>query len=65
MKNAPRITVSRDGPYLVEGGLPIAHRGITARGPRSDAVHVRGDIPGLGAVALTAVDGQALVRTPG
>lgn len=28
LKKAPRITVTKDGPYLVEGGLPLAHQHI-------------------------------------
>ena len=28
MKKGPRITVSKDEPYLVEGGLPLAHQHI-------------------------------------
>ncbi len=38
--------------------------GVAARGPRSDAVHVRGDVPGLGAVSVTAADGKPLVKLP-
>lgn len=37
--------------------------GIAARGPRSDAVHVRGDVPGLAAVAISAADGNTVVRS--
>ncbi len=36
--------------------------GIAARGPRSDAVHVRGEVRGLGAVAITAADGKSVVQ---
>jgi hypothetical protein len=36
--------------------------GIAARGPRSDAVHVRGDVPGLGAVAVTAANGKTVIK---
>ena len=35
--------------------------GITAQGARSDAVHVRGDVPGLSAVSITAADGEPVV----
>jgi len=39
--------------------------GIAARGPRSDAVHVQGDVPGLAAVRITAADGKTVVKSQG
>ncbi len=38
-------------------------RGVAARGHRSDAVHARGDVPGLGALAITAAHGKTAVRS--
>jgi len=46
------------GEFRVDGG-------VAARGPRSDAVHVRGDVPGLGAVNITAADGKPVVKLQG
>jgi hypothetical protein len=36
--------------------------GVAALGPRSDAVHVGGEVPGLGAVGVTAADGKVIVK---
>ena len=38
--------------------------GVAARGRRSDAVHVRGDVPDLGRINVTAADGKPVVRFP-
>jgi hypothetical protein len=38
--------------------------GIVAAGVRSDAVHARGEIPGLDALEVSAASGRAIVRTP-
>jgi len=46
------------GEFRVDGG-------VAARGPRPDAVHVRGDVPGLGAVNITAADGKPVVKLQG
>jgi hypothetical protein len=38
--------------------------GIVATGARSDAVHTRGEIPGLDGVEVSAASGRAIVRAP-
>jgi hypothetical protein len=38
--------------------------GIVATGARSDAVHARGEIPGLDELEVSAARGRAIVRTP-
>lgn len=49
----------------VELGGTVGHLevtgGIAADGARSDAVHVRGDVPGLDTVTLSAADGEKRV----
>ena len=53
------ITVEIDG---IVGQLDVAG-GISAHGPGSDAVHVKGDVPGLDATSITAAQGRGIVRT--
>ena len=61
-----RITASGDDVVAVEidgeiGQIQVAG-GIAAQGARSDAVHVQGDVPSLSDIAITAADGQPVVR---
>jgi hypothetical protein len=64
---AGRIAVFGDDVVAVQvdgeiGEIEVAG-GITASGARSDAVHVRGDVPGLAAVSITAADGERIARS--
>jgi hypothetical protein len=51
------VTVEIDGEI---GQIEVAG-GITAHGARSDAVHLRGDVPGLAGIAITCA-GELVVR---
>ena len=53
------ITLELDGHV---GQIEIAG-GVAAQGKHSDAVHVRGAVPGLAEVAITTANGLDFVRT--
>jgi hypothetical protein len=61
-----RIATSGDDVVTVEidgeiGAMDVAG-GITAQGARSDAVHVRGDVPGLAGISVKSAHGEPVVR---
>jgi hypothetical protein len=61
-----RIATSGDDVVTVEidgeiGAMDVAG-GIIAQGARSDAVHVRGDVPGLAGIAVKSAHGEPVVR---